>query len=188
MALLALCMFVTLIHSFLFHLSLEENTVRDAASASTQAIVDVIPEAVFQNEYAAMLTRLATKEWFTARVSAAGLIPSAYPRLTTEQRVEHLNLFAQLCRDDTPMVRRIAAQHLGTMLEKVVYQDGRKTLADEGSVTIMLVPLYEELASNEQPVCSHYSCLSGMVVDFNAQCCSLKAHPSPLSNSIYLQS
>ena len=99
-----------------------------------------------------MLTRLATKEWFTARVAAAGLIPSAYPRFTAAQRVEHLNLFAQLCRDDTPMVRRIAAQHLGTMLEKVIEQDGRRTLADDGSVTTSLVPLYEELASNEQPV------------------------------------
>ena len=102
-----------------------------------------------------MLTRLATKEWFTARISSASLISSAYSSLTEVQQQEQLNHFAQLCRDDTPMVRRVAAQFLGTMLQNVVKASGRSSLEHpDGIVTTTLIPLYEELASNEQPVCT----------------------------------
>ena len=51
------------------------------------------------------------------------------------------------------MVRRVAAQYLGTMLQNVVKASGRSSLEQpDGTVTKMLIPLYEELASNEQPV------------------------------------
>jgi serine/threonine-protein phosphatase 2A regulatory subunit A len=135
-------------------LMVEEITVRDAASASTQIIADSLPDETFQNQYEAMLKRLATKEWFTARISSASLMAKAYPKLTSTQQEEHIKLFAQLCQDDTPMVRRVAAQHLGEMLENVVQAVGRKSLEEEGVATKLLIPLYEELASNEQPVCS----------------------------------
>lgn len=132
-------------------LTVEENTVRDAASSSAQAISETLPDSSFQNQYAAMLSRLATKEWFTARMSSASLIASAYPKLTSQQQTEHLTLFAALCQDDTPMVRRVAAQYLGKMLENVVGALGRPALDELGVVTTLLIPLYEELASNEQP-------------------------------------
>jgi serine/threonine-protein phosphatase 2A regulatory subunit A len=133
-------------------LTVEENTVRDAASDSAQKISDELPDEAFQNQYAAMLKRLANKEWFTARISSAGLVARAYPRLTSTQQDEHLKLFAQLCQDDTPMVRRVAAKYLGIMTENVAEAVGRKSLNEEGVVTKILIPLYEELASNEQPV------------------------------------
>jgi serine/threonine-protein phosphatase 2A regulatory subunit A len=133
-------------------LMVEEITVRDAASASTQTISDSLPDETFQNQYAAMLKRLATKEWFTARISSAGLMAKAYPRLTSTQQTEHIQLFARLCKDDTPMVRRVAAQYLGKMLENVVHAVGRTCLEEEGVATKLLIPLYEELASNDQPV------------------------------------
>lgn len=130
----------------------EENTVRDAASASALTISETLPAETFQNQYAGMISRLATKEWFTARMSAAALISSAYPKLTRLQQEDHLTLFSQLCQDDTPMVRRVSAQFLGKMVRNVVEASGRQTLEPTGSVTTVLVPLYEELASNEQPV------------------------------------
>lgn len=133
-------------------LMVEEITVRDAASASVQTIADSLPDETIQNQYEAMLKRLATKEWFTARISSASLMTRAYPRLTSSQQEEHIQLFAQLCQDETPMVRRVAAQHLGRMLENVVQAVGRKSLQEEGLATKLLIPLYEELASNEQPV------------------------------------
>jgi len=132
---------------------LEENTVRDAASSSAQTISERLPQESYQNQYANMLSRLATKEWFTARMSSASLISSAYLKLTTQQQEEHLQLFAQLCQDDTPMVRRVAARYLGNMVENVVEALGRSSLEENGVVTTLLLPLYEELASNEQPVC-----------------------------------
>jgi serine/threonine-protein phosphatase 2A regulatory subunit A len=99
-----------------------------------------------------MLTRLARKEWFTARISSAGLIANAYPRLLQSQQEEHLNLFSDLCQDDTPMVRRVAAQNLGIMVENVVKAVGRPSLEEDGVATTILIPLYENLSSNEQPV------------------------------------
>ena len=132
-------------------LTVEETTVRDAASESAQKIAEALPDETFQNQYAAMLTRLANKEWFTARISSAALMSKAYSRLTSTQQEEQLKLSAQLCQDETPMVRRVAAQHLGVMLENVVRAVGRKSLEEEGTVTKLLIPLYEELASNEQP-------------------------------------
>ncbi len=130
----------------------EEATVRDAASASALAVASVMPQEIFQNQYAGMLSRLATKEWFTARISAAGLITAAYSDLRHDQQEKFLMIFAQLCRDETPMVRRVASQFLGKMLEQVVEAVGRSALEDDGVVTTTVIPLYEELASNEQPV------------------------------------
>lgn len=57
--------------------------------------------------------RLASGEWFTSRVSACGLFSTAYPRCTPMLKAELRQLYAQLCRDETPMVRRAAAQKLG---------------------------------------------------------------------------
>lgn len=130
----------------------EEASVREAASQSAQIVAESLPTTTFQGEYADMVARLATKEWFTARISAAGLISSAYPKLSTDQQKQHLEFFSNLCKDDTPMVRRVAAQHLGSMVRNVVEASGRSSLEPGGSVPTILLPLYDDLASNEQPV------------------------------------
>jgi serine/threonine-protein phosphatase 2A regulatory subunit A len=136
-------------------LAIEETTVRDAASVSAQAILHQLVDNVHTeslDEYASMIQRLATKEWFTARISAAGLLASSYSRLrTSEQQLEHLYLFARLCRDDTPMVRRVAARNLGVMIHNVVRVYGRESLGPDGPVVRVCLPLYEEIASQEQP-------------------------------------
>ena len=126
--------------------------MRDAASESAQAVANVLPEQTFQDQYAEMVARLATNEWFTARISSAALIAAAYTRLKEDQQKEFLSHFCGLCRDDTPMVRRVASQHLGNMLETVIQVAGRSCLEPDGTVTTLLIPLYEDLASNEQPV------------------------------------
>lgn len=132
-------------------LTVEENSVRDAAAASALLVASALPDPMFQDKYSSMLTRLARKEWFTARISSAGLIANAYPRLLQSQQEEHLNLFSDLCQDDTPMVRRVAARNLGIMVENVVKAVGRPSLEEDGVATTILIPLYENLSSNEQP-------------------------------------
>lgn len=132
--------------------TIEESTVRDAACASAQIVAESLPPTTFQNEYAAMVERLSTKEWFTARISAAALITSAFPKFTADQQTQLLTNFTRLCKDDTPMVRRVAAQYLGQMVRNVVNVSDRSCLSQTGTVTTLLIPLYEELASNEQPV------------------------------------
>ena len=57
--------------------------------------------------------RLASGEWFTARVSSCGLFHIAYPSATDALKTELRTIYGQLCQDDMPMVRRAAASNLG---------------------------------------------------------------------------
>jgi serine/threonine-protein phosphatase 2A regulatory subunit A len=111
-----------------------------------------MPEA---NE-ALSLQRLAGGEWFTTRISCCGLLPTAY-RVSAESQHEDLrSLFRVLSQDDTPMVRRAAAQSLGGIAEVVephalsqdicpiflkLTQDGRHTKPSLADVLRMLTPL-----------------------------------------------
>ena len=146
-------------------LTVEENSVRDAAAASTLLVAAALTDEAFHDKYVSMLGRLARKEWFTARISSAGLIADAYPRLTATQQNEHLQLFATLCQDETPMVRRVAAQSLGKMVGNVVRLAGRESFKEGGVVTMILIPLYETLSSNDQPVRMRLLCLCFLLLD-----------------------
>jgi serine/threonine-protein phosphatase 2A regulatory subunit A len=137
-------------------LTLEETTIRQAATASSLHILrhsssstaaagggttTTEPNLAAQ-EFGAMVHRLATKEWFTARISAAGLLSAAYAHT---HDTNCITLFAKLCRDETPMVRRIAAKHLGEFCKTLVEQGRHVDQLPE------LLPLYQELASIDQP-------------------------------------
>jgi serine/threonine-protein phosphatase 2A regulatory subunit A len=84
------------------------------------------------------LQRLASGEWFTSRVSACGLFTVAYPRVPAGVRTELRQLFAQLCHDETPMVRRAAAQRLGAFAGAV----------DRDTVNKELLPLFTDLTGD----------------------------------------
>ena len=148
-------------------LTVEETSVRNEACDTAKIIADALPESIYRAEYAAMVSRLAGKEWFTARMSAANLIAAGYERLglggdgngnSSEQCAEHMTHFAALCRDDAPMVRRVASQNLGKVAEAAIKVGGKATVdgagdgAEDSLVVGTLLPLYEELAANTQPV------------------------------------
>ena len=63
--------------------------------------------------------RLATGDWFTSRVSACGLLATAYRRAPSTLRAELRSLYRDLTHDDTPMVRRAAAANLSKFAEAV---------------------------------------------------------------------
>ncbi|KAL7432709.1 hypothetical protein ACHAXH_004122 [Discostella pseudostelligera] len=87
----------------------------------------------------AMAKRLAGADWFTAKVSAAGVLPTIYAfwnahssaggsgggrsngntASDNEAKRELRILYKDLSEDDTPMVRRSAAKHFGRMVEAV---------------------------------------------------------------------
>lgn len=79
--------------------------------------------------------RLAQGEWFTSRVSACGLFAVAYPRCSVPQRTELRQLYGQLCHDETPMVRRAAAQKLGPYA----------AVMERDAVSRELLPLFTDL-------------------------------------------
>ena len=69
-----------------------------------------------------MIGRLANKEWYTGRMSACTLIPVAFPRMMGQRELRnvHLEYFGKLCKDDVPMVRRVASKNLRMLLYTVV--------------------------------------------------------------------
>jgi hypothetical protein len=93
------------------------------------------PSTMHNNNHA---QRLAAGEWFTSRVSACGLFTVAYPRVPAATRSELRGLFTQLARDETPMVRRAAAQRLGAFAGAVE----RDLVARE------LLPLFTDLTGD----------------------------------------
>lgn len=52
-------------------------------------------------------------------MSAAGLFATGYQRAAPNFKVELRQLFTSLCKDETPMVRRAAAQKLGGFAKTV---------------------------------------------------------------------
>lgn len=125
--------------------------MRENAQKSAQQIAEALPIEAFHKQYTTMITRLATKEWFTARMSACALIANSFIRFIPSEQETQVQHFANLCRDEAPMVRRVAAQNLGQMVKNVVESRGRHCVGPDGMLTTTFIPLYEELASNEQP-------------------------------------
>jgi serine/threonine-protein phosphatase 2A regulatory subunit A len=132
-------------------LSVEETTVRENAQKSAQLISEALPKDDYHTKYTIMITRLANKEWFTARISACVLIAASFKQFTNAEQELQANHFANLCRDDVPMVRRVAAQNLGNVVLSIVDTKGVQSVGPGGMITTSFIPLYEELASNEQP-------------------------------------
>lgn len=84
------------------------------------------------------MQRLATGDWFTSRVSACGLFPTGYPRASAVHKTELRALYSQLCHDETPMVRRAAAQRLGAFAKAV----------ERDHVSRELMPLFTDLTQD----------------------------------------
>ncbi|KAL3782012.1 hypothetical protein ACHAW5_004531 [Stephanodiscus triporus] len=150
----------SLLHPLELLLAVEENVVRERAAESAIAVGEQMYDEDYRAEFVGMISRLATKEWFTARISACGLIHVAFPRMSSSSsssggdggmRMAHLAHFANLCRDDAPMVRRIASRNLGPLLHTVVVTIGPSCLDEGGAVSAILLDLYESLAGGDQP-------------------------------------
>ena len=157
--------------------SIEETVVRDKAVETTSAIVPLLmPGGEYEagmpfGMLLAMAKRLAGADWFTAKVSAAGILPSTYAFWNAhgqgldnavEARRELRVLFKDLSEDDTPMVRRSAAKHLGKFVEAVagltetaeeIVKAGKTPVISEANrelVTFELVSIFQALSSDEQ--------------------------------------
>jgi len=131
--------------------AVEETVVRDKAVESVNSIVPLIlggdgggkggmgSAAAAPSLLLAMAKRLSNADWFTAKVSACGVLPAIYrfyhahtartggaagadgsnQPSDDEARRELRNLYRDLCDDDAPMVRRGAGKHLGKFVEAV---------------------------------------------------------------------
>ena len=84
-------------------------------------------------------------EWFTSRISACGLLPTAYSLSADVQREIIRGVFQTLSQDDTPMVRRAAAQCLGPLAE----------VADAHTLSSAVAPTFLKLTQDGMCHCFH---------------------------------
>lgn len=103
--------------------AVEETVVRDKAVESINHILYRLSPDCPKNApgvIMAMAKRLTGADWFTAKVSAAGILPGVYTLITNEDSRRDLrNMYKELAEDDTPMVRRSAGRNLTRMVEAV---------------------------------------------------------------------
>lgn len=155
------------------HLASEEETVvRDEAITSLCAIVEKRPALVPEYVVPA-LHRLATKtDFFTARVSACSLFPTAYRHATDEQKVGLRKAFVTICSDDTPMVRRAAANR---MKDFAAVCDKQDFLTD-------MIHAYKQLSQEDTQDSIRVACVHATLVV--AQKCSVEENRQHTINVI----
>lgn len=87
-----------------------------------------------------MVLRLSKAEWFTSKVSATGLYSVPYKRASQPLQQTLRQYFGGLVHDETPMVRRQAANNLA----KFVKEMNTSVVIEE------MIPLFQYLASDDQ--------------------------------------
>jgi len=138
------------------HLATQEETViRDQAVQSLCKIVDsntsLVPEYLVPT-----LQRLATKSdyFFTARVSACALFPTCYKHATDEQKANLRKAYAALCSDDTPMVRRAAANGLRDFV----------SVCDKQDLLTDMISVYKQLSQEDTQDTIRVACVQTSLV------------------------
>ena len=121
--------------------AVEETVVRDQAVIGMNHLAETLVkqgvDASVSSALLAMAKRLIGADWFTAKVSVAGMIPELY---AVTKNIELAVLYKELCMDETPMVRRAAAQHLGALLQKLASKEKANDL----------LPVLQQLTKDEQ--------------------------------------
>lgn len=135
----------------------EETLIREQAIASFNHIVKRQPQ-LGPEFLVPAANRLATQnDFFTARVSACGIIPIAYKYASQDQKPALRKLFSTLCSDDTPMVRRAAANKLR---ELILVCDIPDLIAD-------MIPIYRQLSQEETQDTIRAACVHTTIVIAN---------------------
>uniref|UniRef100_A0A7S3EVC3 TOG domain-containing protein n=1 Tax=Haptolina ericina TaxID=156174 RepID=A0A7S3EVC3_9EUKA len=99
----------------------DETQVREAAVSAINTICAEMPSDLLKAEFVPIFQKLAgNSDWWAPRVSACGLVHTAYKAHTLQEDVngrrEMVKLFKALCADE-PMVKSAAATKMGLMLD-----------------------------------------------------------------------
>ncbi|KRX81677.1 Serine/threonine-protein phosphatase 2A 65 kDa regulatory subunit A alpha isoform [Trichinella sp. T6] len=128
--------------------TVEETVVREKAVESLRTLADKHSVHDLEEKFVPVVRHLAAGDWFTARTSACGLFSVVYPRVSPAVKTELRTLFRNLCKDDTPMVRRAAASKFGEFAKVVELDNFKQDLMtafvelasdDHDSVRLLLV-------------------------------------------------
>ncbi|EME87395.1 uncharacterized protein MYCFIDRAFT_70333 [Pseudocercospora fijiensis CIRAD86] len=120
--------------------TIEEPLVRDKAVESLNKICEQLSQQQVEQYFIPLTIRLSKADWFTSKISATGLYNTPYQHATPQSQEGLRQQFSQLVHDDTPMVRRQAANNLAkfvkSMPASVVIED--------------MIPLFQHLAGDDQ--------------------------------------
>ena len=100
--------------------AMEETVVREQA---VTVLLHMLSKTTTKDvsAYWPLVQRLSKADWFTAKVSVCALVGPLLEKqtsTTSSTSSELLQLYHDLCRDETPMVRRAAAQHVGRVVSQ----------------------------------------------------------------------
>mmetsp|Transcript_9040 Transcript_9040/g.26607 ORF Transcript_9040/g.26607 Transcript_9040/m.26607 type:complete len:597 (-) Transcript_9040:174-1964(-) len=120
--------------------NVEEISVREKAVESLKALTRDVPGEQVARHMFALISRLALHDWFTSRISVCSLFATALPKVGEAKQDDLLKLYFRLCADDTPMVRRQAANVLGGVAEVLQHE----------SMLNELIECFDKLSKDEQ--------------------------------------
>jgi serine/threonine-protein phosphatase 2A regulatory subunit A len=112
----------------------------DQAVESLNKVCEQLSESQVEEYLVPLVLRLSKADWFTSKVSATGLYSTPYKKATPTLQQSLRQHFGALVHDETPMVRRQAANNLA----KFVKEMDSKTVIEE------IIPLFQYLASDDQ--------------------------------------
>ena len=96
--------------------TVEEGAVRDQACSSINILLGNIKVKDFEDQLIALFIRLIKGDWFTSKISATKILPSIYPFVSSSGQKQLFKLYAPLCEDSIPQVRKAASQALNELI------------------------------------------------------------------------
>ncbi|KAL1971114.1 hypothetical protein VTN77DRAFT_65 [Rasamsonia byssochlamydoides] len=120
--------------------AIEEPLVRDKAVESLNKICEQLSPKQVEEEFIPMVSRLSKADWFTSKISATGLYCVAYRKVSPTVQQALRQQFGGLVHDETPMVRRQAANNLAKFVKELT----TPVIIDE------MIPLFQYLTSDDQ--------------------------------------
>lgn len=107
---------------------------------SLNKICEVLSQKQVEDHFIPMVLRLSKADWFTSKVSATGLYCIPYRKSSPGMQQALRQQFGHLVHDETPMVRRQAANNLTKFTKELT----TPIIIEE------VIPLFQYLASDDQ--------------------------------------
>lgn len=134
--------------------NVEEPAVREKAVKGLVAVSQDMSAEQVHEYFFGLVKQLAKRDWFTSRITAAGLVPMVYSRISSSAGKQELKLvFVELAKDDTPMVRKSVAANMPKMVEVSEEVDMKD-----------LVPLFSSLVADEHDSVRLLACPIGIAI------------------------
>ena len=103
-------------------------------------ICEELSQKQVEESFIPLAIRLSKADWFTSKVSATGLYTAPYKKASPSVQQGLRQQFGHLVHDETPMVRRQAANNLAKFVREVP----APVVIDE------MIPLFQHLAGDDQ--------------------------------------